>query len=104
MKAIRKDCFRFIGRFSSLGQSTTICPSAMRITRSAAAATLLSWVMSRTVVPCSLWSWRRMPSTCSPVLESRAPVGSSAMRMGAPVEMARGDGHPLLLAAGHLEG
>ena len=38
---------------SSRGQSTTICPSAMRMIRRAAAATLLSWVMSRTVVPCS---------------------------------------------------
>ena len=37
----------------------------------------------------SAFIWRMRPSTCSPVLESSAPVGSSAMRMGERAAMAR---------------
>ena len=45
-----------------------------------------------------------MPSTSRPVWESRAPVGSSARMTGGSAGQGPGDGHPLLLAAGELDG
>ena len=75
----------------------------MRTVRWAKAATLGSCVTRMTVIPSALsrWNIRRISTL---VCESRLPVGSSASTRAGLIDQRAGDGHALLLPAGHLRG
>ena len=64
------------------------CPSSMRITRRAAAATSGSWVITSTVQPVALMRCR-ISMTLALLWLSRLPVGSSARISGGRVARAR---------------
>ena len=64
-------------------------PSRIRMMRPACAATEGSWVTRTIVRPSSRLSCRKSARISSPVLESRLPVGSSAIRSEQPLISAR---------------
>ena len=61
-------------------ESEPISPSLIVIVRWDCLATSLSWVMTTMVWPL-LFKSLKISKTCSPVFESKFPVGSSAKRM-----------------------
>ena len=82
--------------------SSTICPSAMRITRSAWRATSASCVTSRMVMPFSTFRRRKICRISLPVCESRLPGRLVGQQHRGMVDQRPGDGHALLLAAGEF--
>jgi len=64
-------------RIESVRERSTMCPSLRNTVRSAHAAMRASCVTRIPAAPASIWS-RNTIMICSPVFESRAPVGSSA--------------------------
>ena len=72
------------------------------ITRSAWAASAGSCVTITSVAPSRRLSSSSSSSTCSPVLPSRLPVGSSASRIGGLCDERAGERDALLFAAGKL--
>lgn len=85
---------------AALPVSCTMRPSENSTTRAANAATLGSWVTITSVTPCSLKS-RNSSRISRVVLESSAPVGSSANSSRGSFTMARAIA-TLLLPTGQL--
>ena len=89
-------------RRAAAAESSTICPSAMRITRSAWRATPASWVTSRTVMP--LLDVQAAKELQDLLARARVEVPRRLVRQQhrGVVDQRAGDGHALLLAAGKL--